>query len=78
MKRLQQLAVSDQGFVFDPESGESFTSNAVGLEILAGLKQDKKPEAIALALTKKFNVEQPEAERDVADFVDRLRAFRLL
>ena len=31
MKIRENLAVSDNGFVFDPETGESFTVNEVGV-----------------------------------------------
>lgn len=38
MKRIHQLAVNDEGFVFDPMTGESFTVNVTGLFKIRGLK----------------------------------------
>ena len=37
--RLRQLAVSDTGFVFDPQTGQSFTVNATGRLVLDCLKR---------------------------------------
>jgi len=36
--RLKSLAISDSGFVFDPTTGHSFSTNAVGIEIINLLK----------------------------------------
>ena len=42
MGYLQQLAISDDGFIFDPTSGQSFTVSDTGLFILKGLKQGNR------------------------------------
>ena len=78
MNRLPQLAINDQGFVFDPSTGESFTVNCTGLDILRELKDDRPQEEIARTLAGKYGVDLSEAERDVADFADRLRVFQLI
>ena len=77
MSRLQQLAINKEGFVFDPATGESFSVNDVGLEILEGVRAGLAPEEIAQNLSEKFEVETSEAQRDVLDFVDHLRTYRL-
>ncbi len=78
MGRLYLLAINEEGFVFDPTTGESFTVNSTGLEVLKGLKERKTMEEIALRLTELFIVEKDEAERDATDFVDQLRYIKLL
>ena len=78
MNRLNQLAINEQGFVFDPTTGESFTVNKTGLDILQGLKSEESVDAIAQTLADNYEVEYTEAEQDVNDFVERLRAFHLL
>ncbi len=78
MIRLNQLAINDEGFVFDPSTGESFTVNPSGLFILNQLKSGKSPEEIAEALKTAFEDVPELAERDVADFVAHLKTYRLL
>ena len=78
MNRLPQLAVNDQGFVFDPSTGESFTVNCTGLDILKELKNNRPQDQIARDIAGKYGVDLAEAERDVADFADRLRTFQLI
>lgn len=72
---LKDLAVSDTGFVFDPHSGASFSTNAAGLEILAGLKAGKTRKEIMEGLVARFDmvVSSAEVERDIDEFVHLLR-----
>lgn len=76
--RLYLLAINEEGFVFDPTTGESFTVNGTGLEILKGLKEKKSLEEIAERITELYTADKDEAERDAADFMDQLRSINLL
>jgi len=76
--KLQRLAVSDEGFIFDPETGNSYTVNRVGLFILELLKRGKSPQEIVKTLTDEFEVSPEEAQRDLIDFLEQLRLFGLL
>ncbi|CAK0769856.1 Coenzyme PQQ synthesis protein D (PqqD) [uncultured Gammaproteobacteria bacterium] len=78
MPRLGQLAVNDEGFIFDPTTGESFTCNQPGLAVLRGLKQGKSVQDIVAVLAEEFEVEAKDAERDVFDFIDHLRVFKIV
>lgn len=76
--RIQQLAISDEGFVFDPSTGESFTVNRSGLLILKALKKNKPVKDIAASLQQSFDMAPADVERDVIDFVEHLRTYRLM
>ena len=78
MNRLHQLAINDEGFVFDPTTGESFTVNSTGLTILRGIIAGQEPNVIAERLSETYEVATHDAERDVTDFVQRLRTYHLL
>ncbi|WP_456341650.1 HPr-rel-A system PqqD family peptide chaperone [Thermovibrio sp.] len=78
MGKLQKLAMSDEGFIFDPETGSSFTVNQTGLFILKLLKEGKSQEEIVEALTEEFDVSREEASRDLIDFLEQLRINGLL
>ncbi|WP_456464649.1 HPr-rel-A system PqqD family peptide chaperone [Persephonella sp.] len=78
MNRLSQLAINEEGFVFDPLTGESFTVNQTGLLILKDLKEGKSQEEIIKDITENFEVSEEEAERDLIDFIEKLRSYRLI
>jgi PqqD family protein of HPr-rel-A system len=78
MQRLRSLALNPDGFVFDPTTGESFTLNATGLTLLEGLREGASPLELVGRLTEAFDVPERDASRDVDDFLDHLRALRLL
>ncbi|MBP9090753.1 PqqD family protein [bacterium] len=48
--RLKQLAVSETGFIFDPQSGQSFTVNQTGHLVIEMLKRSESPQAAAQEL----------------------------
>jgi hypothetical protein len=52
--------------------------NATGLAILEALRDGRPYESLPDLLAERFDVARAEAARDVDDFVDQLRAFRLL
>jgi len=78
MNKLMKLAISDEGFIFDPETGNSYTTNPTGLLILRMLKEGKGEEEIVKALTEEFGAEEEEARRDLYDFLEQLRAYGLV
>ncbi len=78
MTRLRQLALNRDGFAFDPSTGTSFSLNPSGVAVLEGLMGDRSTEQIARDLRERYQVSLEEAVRDVADFVDSLRAHDLL
>ena len=78
MNRLYQLAINDEGFIFDPLTGESFTVNRTGLFIINRLKEGKKEEEILQGLLDEFNVSKEVAERDLIDFLEKLKSYRII
>lgn len=78
MQRLRSLALNPDGFAFDPTTGESFTLNPTGLTLLEGLREGRSPDELAADLADRFEVTPEEAARDVDDFLERLRSFRLV
>ncbi len=78
MEKLQRLAISDEGFIFDPTTGNSFTTNKVGLWIMGQLKEDREISEILEDMVEQFETNQEEAQKDLMDFMEQLRACRLL
>ncbi len=78
MGAIERLAISKNGFVFDPATGNSYTVNSTGLFILNLLREGKSEDEIVDALVENFEVSQEEARRDLLDFLEQLRVNGLL
>lgn len=78
MQINKNIAISDSGFIFNPSSGDSFSSNAIGLEIIQHLKAEKSTEEIIKIITEKYSVESSTLEKDVQDFLQMLSTYQLI
>lgn len=78
MKLKKNIATSESGFVFNPVTGDSFSTNPLGTEILFMLKDGKTFEEISALVMEKYDVEQVVFERDYDDLLAQLKAFNLL
>lgn len=78
MKFKSNVAVSDSGFIFNPDTGESYTVNPIGVEIIQMLQNGKTYEGILHALFEEFNVENNTLEKDIDDFLGLLRNYSLI
>lgn len=77
MRPYERLALNDQGFAFDPETGESYTVNATGKAVIDGLRRGEARQAISAAMARRHGVDPAVTDRDVADFLDCLRRLGL-
>ncbi len=78
MGKLERLAINDEGFIFDPETGNSYTVNQTGLFIIKLLKEGKNEDEIVRAITEEFEVGEEVAQRDLVDFLEQLRVYGLM
>ncbi|MDY0199548.1 MAG: PqqD family protein [Tenuifilaceae bacterium] len=78
MKLKKNIAISETGFIFDPTTGDSFTLNPVGIEILEMIKQSKPFVDISSVFTSKYDVDPSSFERYYYDFVATLKQMQLI
>ena len=78
MNKLSQLAINEEGFVFNPMTGDSFQTSETGLRILRALQEGHSDEDASLQLTGEYEVTLEEAKRDVADFRASLKTLGLV
>ena len=74
----KNIAVSDSGFVFNPTTGESYSVNPIGVEIIELLKQEKSFDEITENLTERYNADIVTIDKDVADFISLLKQYSLI
>lgn len=73
----KNIALSETGFVFDPSSGDSFSTNPIGLEIIQLLKQTKSKDEIETHILARYEVDKITFEKDFYDFVNILGKLKL-
>ena len=77
MELRKNLAISDTGFVFDATSGESFSLNPIGLEILNYLRNGLSDENIKAKMLEKYDVDESTFDMVYFDFIRALQHFDL-
>jgi PqqD family protein of HPr-rel-A system len=78
MRLKKNIAVSDSGFVFNPTTGDSYSLNQVGKEILQYLGEGRSMEDITSEMTASYDIDAPSFEKYFFDFISMLRQFELL
>ncbi len=78
MKINKNIAVSDNGFIFNPLSGDSFSTNPIGQEVIRLMKEQKTKEEIVKLLAQKYNSEDSNIEKDLVDFFQMLLSYQLI
>lgn len=78
MKMKSNIAVSDSGFIFNPDTGESFTVNPIGGLIINQLKDGRETQEISRLIREKYNVQFATFEKDFDDFIGLLRNYSLI
>ena len=78
MKIKKDIALSDSGFVFNPSSGESFSTNGMGVELFNYIKEGKLFSEIRNIILEKYDTNESTFEKDYQDFVAILEYNHLL
>ena len=58
MKIKPTIAINDNGFLFDPNTGESYTTNPVAREIIFMMKQNLPESDIRKAIISRYDVDE--------------------
>lgn len=78
MSPIKRLAVSNEGFVFDPSTGDSYLLNPTALFLLRGLQEGQESGTLAARMSVQFAAEPEQVASDLDDFLVQLRALRLV
>ena len=74
----KNIAVSESGFVFNPTTGDSFSLNGVGTDILKLMKEGKSESEIKTAVRTWYDIDEDTLEKDYYDFLKMLGQYKLL
>ena len=78
MNIRKNIAISDTGFLFNPSTGDSYSVNPIGMEIVRLMKQSKDVEEIKQTIMKEYVCDEATFEKDYYDFTMVLRNYKLL
>lgn len=66
------IAVSDTGFVFNPGTGDSYSINPIGVEIIRWMKAAQTEAEIINKLVEQYDTDNQTVEKDLYDFYNML------
>ncbi|MDO9152432.1 MAG: PqqD family protein [Paludibacter sp.] len=78
MRVRKNIATSDEGFLFNPTTGDSFSTNVIGAEIINLLKKDILLIEVADKICSKYDVDRSLFDRDLEDFTLQLKDYSIL
>ncbi len=78
MKLKKNVATSENGFIFNPSTGDSFSSNPIAAKILGLMKAGGSSLDIKQYLLDNYEVEEAQLERDWEDWILQLKDANLL
>jgi hypothetical protein len=78
MKLNKNIAVSENGFIFNPVSGDSFSTNPLGQEVIRMMKDQKEKKEIVKAIAEKYAADDSTIEKDLNDFFQMLLSYQLI
>lgn len=78
MKVNRNLAISENGFVFNPSTGDSFSVNELGTIIINEIRAGKSKSEIIDTIHEEFEAEKKTIEKDLHDYLEVLSNHQLL
>ena len=78
MRVRKNIAISENGFIFNPLTGDSFSVNETGVFIVQKLKDGESDETIIQNFKDKYDLDTSTAEKDFNDFLSMLQSYQLI
>lgn len=78
MKLKNNIALSESGFVFNPNTGESFTINQTGQKIIELIREGKDYNEIKDFFLDSYETEDSIFEKDFEDFIHMLKSYQMI
>lgn len=78
MHLKKNIAISESGFVFNSNTGDSFTINTMGVTIIKLINQSLPEDEIIDEIIKIYDIDKGTAERDFQEFTHLLMQHNLM
>ena len=77
MKIIDELRISDNGFVFNSKTGDSFNVNPPGLELTKLIVQGHEFDSIKSMFLEKYDLDDLTFEKDFYEFCALLKLYQI-
>ncbi|MFN8255641.1 MAG: hypothetical protein U0W24_08140 [Bacteroidales bacterium] len=78
MELKKNIAISESGFIFDPNTGDSFNLNHVAREIISLMIKGMQDKEITEFVLGKYDVDETIFEQNFFDFKSMLSYYKLI
>lgn len=78
MKIPEEVKISDNGFVFNSKTGDSFSLNPFGLELIKNIQDEKDFETLKSEVLNKYDVDDLNFEKDFYEFCALLKHHQII
>lgn len=78
MRVRKNIAISDEGFLFNPTTGDSFSTNGIGADIVLLMKKDIFLSEVVDTICSKYDVDKTLFERDLEEYMLQLKDYSIL
>jgi hypothetical protein len=78
MKIPEEVKISDNGFVFNSKTGDSFSLNPFGLELIKNIQEEKDLANLKKEITEKYDVDDLTFEKDFYEFCALLKHHQII
>lgn len=78
MKIASEVKISDNGFVFNSKTGDSFSLNPFGIELIKSIQEGKDFELIKMEMLAKYDVDDLTFEKDFYEFCALLKYHQII
>jgi hypothetical protein len=78
VKVNKNIAISESGFIFNPGTGDSFSTNSIGQEVIRMLNEGKTRDEITQGILDRYEVERGILEKDLDDYFFMLGTYHIL
>lgn len=73
MQITEEVKISDNGFVFNSKTGDSFSLNPIGLEMIKMIEGNREFDEIRKSILDKYDIDDLTFEKDFYDFCALLK-----
>jgi exosome complex RNA-binding protein Rrp4 len=78
VKVNKNIAISENGFIFNPGTGDSFSTNEIGQEVIRMLNEGKTRDEITDSILSRYEVERSILEKDLGDYFFMLGTYHIV
>ena len=78
MKIAAEVKISENGFVFNSKTGDSFNLNPIGQELIKKIQEEKDFDIIKSEIRNKYDIDDLTFEKDFYEFCALLKHHQIL